>query len=43
MQNTEPLNIAGRFGKAAMFSNLTPMLSLLIFLIGAFGADGHTA
>jgi len=31
----EPLNIAGRFGKAAMFSNLTPMLSLLIFLIGA--------
>ncbi|MDQ6999568.1 MAG: efflux RND transporter permease subunit, partial [Mariprofundus sp.] len=35
MQNTEPLNIAGRFGKAATFSNLTPMLSLLIFLIGA--------
>jgi len=35
MPNTEPLNIAGRFGKAAMFSNLTPMLSLLIFLIGA--------
>lgn len=35
MHNNEPLNIAGRFGKAAMFSNLTPMLSLLIFLIGA--------
>ncbi|GAV20733.1 multidrug resistance protein MdtB [Mariprofundus micogutta] len=32
--NTE-LNIAGRLGKAAMFSNLTPMLSILIFLIGA--------
>jgi len=35
MQTNESLNIAGRFGKAAMFSNLTPMLSLLIFLIGA--------
>ena len=35
MQNSEPLNIAGRLGKAAMFSSLTPMLSLLIFLIGA--------
>jgi len=35
-QNSEaPLNIAGRLGKAAMFSNLTPMISLLIFLIGA--------
>jgi len=33
--NSEPLNIAGRLGKAAMFSNLTPMLSLLIFFIGA--------
>jgi len=29
------LNIAGRLGKAAMFSNLTPMISVLIFLIGA--------
>ena len=29
-----PLNIAGRLGKAAMFSNITPMLSMLIFLIG---------
>ena len=29
-----PLNIAGRLGKAAMFSNITPMLSILIFLIG---------
>jgi len=35
MQTNESLNIAGRFGKAAMFSNLTPMLSLLIFLMGA--------
>ncbi|ATX79466.1 Multidrug efflux pump subunit AcrB [Mariprofundus aestuarium] len=35
-QNSEaPLNIAGRLGKAAMFSNLTPMISLLIFLVGA--------
>jgi len=34
MQKNESLNIAGRFGKAAMFSNLTPMLSVLIFLIG---------
>ena len=32
--NEEPLNIAGRLGKAAMFSNITPMLSILIFLIG---------
>lgn len=30
----QKLNIAGRLGKAAMFSNLTPMISLLIFLIG---------
>jgi len=35
MQMPEQLNIAGRLGKAAMFSNLTPMISLLIFLIGA--------
>ncbi len=35
MHTPEPLNIAGRLGKAAMFSNLTPMFSLLIFLIGA--------
>jgi len=28
------LNIAGRLGKVAMFSNLTPMISVLIFLIG---------
>jgi len=35
MQHHEPLNIAGRLGKAAMFSSLTPMLSLLIFLLGA--------
>jgi len=35
MHSPEPLNIAGRLGKAAMFSNLTPMFSLLIFLIGA--------
>ncbi len=30
-----PLNIAGKLGKAAMFSNLTPMISMLIFLLGA--------
>ncbi|MDQ6986530.1 MAG: efflux RND transporter permease subunit [Mariprofundaceae bacterium] len=35
MHTPEPLNIAGRLGKAAMFSNLTPMISLLIFLLGA--------
>ncbi len=35
MQDNAPLNIAGRFGKAAMHSNLTPLLSVLIFLIGA--------
>ncbi len=35
MADQTPLNIAGRLGKAAMFSNLTPMFSLLIFLIGA--------
>jgi len=29
------LNIAGRLGKAAMFTNMTPLISLLIFLIGA--------
>jgi len=34
MSDTSRLNIAGRLGKAAMFSNLTPMVSLLIFLIG---------
>lgn len=28
------LNIAGKLGKAAMGSNLTPILSILIFLIG---------
>ncbi|MBN4077122.1 efflux RND transporter permease subunit [Mariprofundus ferrooxydans] len=35
MSKQTPLNIAGRLGKAAMFSNLTPMFSLLIFIIGA--------
>jgi len=30
-----PLNIAGKLGKFAMQSNITPILSLLIFLIGA--------
>ena len=35
MSEQTPLNIAGRLGKAAMFTNLTPMLSILIFLIGA--------
>ncbi|MFQ5346086.1 MAG: efflux RND transporter permease subunit, partial [Mariprofundus sp.] len=35
MHMPEQLNIAGRLGKAAMVSNLTPMISLLIFLIGA--------
>jgi len=35
MSEQTPLNIAGRLGKAAMFSNLTPMFSLLIFLVGA--------
>ncbi|MBL1353715.1 MAG: efflux RND transporter permease subunit [Zetaproteobacteria bacterium] len=30
-----PLNIAGKLGKFAMQSNLTPMISLLIFLMGA--------
>lgn len=35
LNSGEPLNIAGRLGKAAMFSNMTPMLSILIFLIGA--------
>jgi len=34
MHSSDPLNIAGRLGKAAMFSNLTPMFSLLIFFIG---------
>jgi len=34
MSNQPPLNIAGRLGKAAMFTNLTPMISILIFLIG---------
>jgi len=29
------LNIAGRLGKAAMFTNMTPVISLLIFMIGA--------
>jgi len=29
------LNIAGRLGKAAMFTNMTPLISLLIFMIGA--------
>jgi len=35
MSDQIPLNIAGRLGKAAMFTNLTPMISILIFLIGA--------
>jgi len=30
-----PLNIAGKLGKFAMRSNLTPIISILIFLIGA--------
>jgi len=30
-----PLNIAGKLGKFAMQSNLTPMISIIIFLIGA--------
>lgn len=34
MADHDSMNIAGRLGKAAMFSNLTPMISLLIFLIG---------
>ena len=34
MSDQNDLNIAGRLGKAAMFTNLTPMLSILIFLIG---------
>ena len=29
------LNIAGRLGKVAMQSNMTPIISILIFLIGA--------
>ena len=34
-QPTEPrLNIAGRLGAAAMKTNLTPIISLLIFLVG---------
>jgi len=35
MSDHNDLNVAGRLGKAAMFSNLTPMISLLIFLVGA--------
>ncbi len=31
----EPLNIAGKLGKFAMQTNLTPIISILIFLIGA--------
>ncbi len=34
MTGQNQLNIAGRLGKAAMFTNLTPMICLLIFLIG---------
>ncbi len=34
MSDNTQLNIAGRLGRAAMSSNLTPMISLLIFLIG---------
>jgi len=30
----EPLNIAGRLGQIAMGSNLTPIISMLIFLLG---------
>ncbi len=33
-QQTHELNIAGRLGKAAMNSTLTPLISVLIFLIG---------
>ncbi|MCF6208212.1 MAG: efflux RND transporter permease subunit, partial [Ghiorsea sp.] len=32
----EPLNIAGKLGKIAMTSNLTPIVSILILLIGIF-------
>jgi len=31
----EPLNIAGKLGKFAMRSNITPIVSILIFFIGA--------
>ena len=34
MPEKNQLNIAGRLGQAAMFTNLTPMISILIFLIG---------
>ncbi len=33
-ESEKKLNIAGRLGKLAMSSNMTPMLSILIFLIG---------
>ena len=33
-QTSAPLNIAGRLGAAAMRTNLTPIISLLIFLVG---------
>ncbi|MDQ7004608.1 MAG: efflux RND transporter permease subunit [Ghiorsea sp.] len=32
----EPLNIAGKLGKIAMTTNLTPIISILILLIGIF-------
>lgn len=32
----EPLNIAGKLGQVAMKSNLTPIISILILLIGIF-------
>ncbi len=34
MTNMPPLNIAGKLGKVAMNSHVTPMLSILIFFIG---------
>jgi multidrug efflux pump subunit AcrB len=33
--NSQNLNIAGRLGKVAMQSNMTPIFSILIFLVGA--------
>jgi len=33
-KSTAPLNIAGKLGKAAMGSHVTPMLSILVFFIG---------
>lgn len=37
MQQTDvtQLNIAGRLGRAAMGSQMTPVISILIFIVGA--------